>query len=105
MRSAQLIQVLLQENILLINICKNQVHLRFIIAVPQNGLDDLQHRGNPRSTRNHPERADQVRPVVEVPLGTFDADGLTDFQTRDVFGNVARWVGLNEEGELAFFMI
>lgn len=40
-----------------------------------------------------------------MALGPLDADGLADFKTCDVFGDVAGGVGLNQEGELAFVVV
>lgn len=103
--SAQLIQVLLQQNVLHVNICKDQVHLRIVVRVPQDRLDDLQHWGDPGATGDHAKRADEVGAVVKVALGPLDADGLADFKTCDVFGDVAGGVGLDQEGELAFVVV
>lgn len=103
--SAQLIQVLLQQNVLRGNICKDQVHLRIVVGVPQDRFNDLQHWGDPGATGDHAKRADEVGAVVELALRPLDTDGLADFKTCDVFGDVAGGVGLNQEGELAFVVV
>lgn len=40
-----------------------------------------------------------------MAFGPLDADGLADFKTCDVFGDVAGGVGLDQEGELAFVVV
>lgn len=40
-----------------------------------------------------------------MALGPLDTDGLADFKTRDVLGDVAGGVGLNQEGELALVIV
>lgn len=103
--SAQLIQVLLQQNVLRVNVCKDQIHLSIVIWVPQDRLDDLQHRSNPGATGDHAECADKVGAVVKLALGPLNADGLADFEACDIFGYVAGGVGLDQEGELALVIV
>lgn len=96
----ELIQVLLQQNILLINICKEQVDLCLIFWVPQDCLDDLQHRGDTSSTSDHAESADKVGAVMEVSLRALDPDSLPNIETGDILGDVSRRVGFDKKGEL-----
>lgn len=42
---------------------------------------------------------------MEVALGPLDADGLADFKTRNVLGDVAGGVGLYQEGKLALVVV
>lgn len=101
----ELIQVLLQQNIVLINVCKEQVDLCLIFWVPQDRLNDLQHRSDTSSTGDHAESADKVGAVMEVPLGALDPDSLPNLETGDILGDVASRVGLDKKGELALVNI
>lgn len=100
MGGRELIQVLLQENILFINVCKEQIDLCRIFWVPQDRLNDLQHRGDTSSTSDHAESADKVGAVMEVSLRALDPDSLPNPETCDILGDVTGRIGLDKKGEL-----
>lgn len=105
MHHRKLVQILLQQDVLPVDIGKDQVNLGLVFGVPEDGLDDLQHWGDAGSTSDHTESADEIRAVVEVTLGTLDADGLADLEAGDVLGDVTGRIRLDQEGELAFVVV
>jgi hypothetical protein len=95
------IQVILQEDILVVDVGKDQINLSLVLGVVGDGAHNLEHGGDSSSSGNHGESADHVGGVDELTLGTTDADGLADFQVRDVLRDVTGGVGLDQEVEVA----
>jgi hypothetical protein len=95
----QLIQILLQQNVFLVDVGKDEINLRPVLGVLGDGTDDLKHGGNPGAAGNHTKVAHHVRGVLELPLWPADLDGLSDFEGGNVLGDVASGVGFDEQGE------
>lgn len=91
----ELVQFVLQQNVSGVDIGENQVNLCFIIGVPEDGPDYLEHRCDSGSTGNHSESLDHVWSIDEMALGTFDANGLSGLEAGNVLGDVSSRVGLD----------
>lgn len=105
--SRKRIQVLLEQDILLRDIGKDQINLSAIarLAASDNRLDDLQHGGNARAAGNHTKVPHHVGRIRESALGPADADGLADGQGSEVLADVTGGVGLDEQVEEAGLLV
>lgn len=105
--SRKRIQILLEQDILLRDIGKNQVHLGTIasLAAADNRLDNLQHGGDTRATGNHTKVPNHVGRVRESALGPADANGLAHSQGSEVLADVAGGVGLDEQVKEAGLLV
>jgi hypothetical protein len=103
----QRIQVLLEQNVLWVDIGKYQIHLCRIAlsATPCDGLGDLQHRCDARSTGDHTKALDHVRRVHHGALGALDLHCLANHERSDMFGDVAGRVRFDEEVEIALVFV
>lgn len=99
----ELVQVLLQEDVLGIDVGEDEVDLGAVagLAAADDGAHDLEHGRYARAAGDHAEVADHVGRVDHCPFGAFDFDGLADDEGGHVLGDVARWVALNEQVEVA----
>ena len=99
----QAVEILAQQDILLIHIRVDQIHLGAIPAVPapQDRLDDLQHRRDACAARDHPDVPAHVRRVDHGALGALDAHRVADPERVDVLRDAAGGVRLNHEVEVA----
>lgn len=101
------IQVLAEENILLVNVGEEKVDLCLITssASADNSTDNLQHWGNSGSASDHTKVANHVWGVNHGALWTLDLDLLADLESCKVLGDVAGWVGLDEQVEGAWLVV
>lgn len=97
----KLVNVVLEKNVLVSNVGKNQAHVGQVLGVANNGTDDLQHGGNTSSTGNHANVLDHVGLVLETALGALDLDGLVERKIVEVSGNVTLGVGLDQKLKMA----
>ena len=106
-RSRQIIQVLLQQNILLVDVCENQINLRLVArwSAPNNCADDLQHWCDASSSCDHTEMTDKVGRVYHGSLWSLDLDRLADFEGSHEFGDVTGGVGFDEEVEVTWVVV
>jgi hypothetical protein len=106
-RSRKLIQILLEQNILLGDVGKDEVNLSAVtsLATTDNGTDNLQHGSNASTAGNHTEMADHVGRINEGTLGSLDTDGLSDGEAGHVLADVAGGVGLDQEVEVAWLVV
>lgn len=105
--SRKRIQILLEQDVLLRDIGKDQINLSAIasLAAADNRLDDLQHGGNASTTGNHTKVPHHVGRVRESALRSTDADGLADGQGSKVLADVTGGVGLDEQVEEARLLV
>lgn len=105
--SRKRIQILLEQDILLRDIGKDQVHLSAVtsLAAADDRLYHLQHGGNTRATGNHTKVPHHVGRVREGALGSAHTDGLPHGQRGEVLANVACGVGLDEQVEEARLLV
>ena len=86
-------------DIILIDIGIHQPNLRRILVIRQTRLDDLVHRRDPRSTRNHQQVIGQVPRVRKLALGPLDLDVLPDRQEGKVPRDITLFIRLDEQVE------
>jgi len=91
----KLFELLPQQDIFLIDICKDKRQLGFVGGVFEDRTDDLEHGGDSRAACNHTECTHEARAVHHLSFGAFYFDGVADFHVADVFGDVAGWVALD----------
>ncbi len=104
------VEVLLEQYVLGRDVGEDEVDLGsvgavLVVAVADDGADDLQHRGDAGAAGDHAEVADHVGLVDEGAPGPAHADGLTDDERGHVLGDVALRVGLDEEVEEAGLVV
>lgn len=99
----QLVQILTQQDIVLIDIGKDEINLRLVslLATSLNSTCDLQHRGDSCTTSNHTEVTDHVGRVNHGALGALDLHGIADIESSQMARDVTGRVGLHDEVEEA----
>ena len=99
----QLVQILTQQDIVLIDIGKDEINLRLVslLATSLNSTCDLQHRGDSCTTSNHTKVTDHVFGVDHGTLGAFDFHGVADIESSQMARNITGGVGLHDEVEEA----
>jgi hypothetical protein len=105
--SDQRIQILFQQNILRVDVRKDEVDLCDIAsrATADNGLDYLQHGCDASSASDHTEMPNHVWGVHHGALGTLDLHCLSDHERCDVSRDVAGRVRFDEEVEVALVIV
>ena len=98
----ELVQLLLEQDVLGVDVGKDQVHLGGVVTtvpgtVADDGLDDLQHGGDTSTTGDHTNVTAHVGGVDHGTLGTAHLHGVTDLQGGQVLGDVTLGVRLHEE--------
>ena len=98
----ELVQLLLEQDILGVDVGKDQVHLGGVVTtvpgtVADDGLDDLQHGGDTSTSGDHTNVTAHVGGVDHGTLGTAHLHGVTDLQGGQVLGDVTLGVSLDEE--------
>lgn len=98
----KLFQLLLEQDILGVDVGKDQVHLGGVVTtvpgtVADDGLDDLQHRGDTSTSGDHTNVTAHVGSVDHGTLGAAHLHGLTHLQGGQVLGDVTLGVSLDEE--------
>lgn len=106
----ELLQFFLQQDILGVDVGKDQVHLGGVIttvagAVADDGLDDLQHGGDTGSSGDHTNVTAHVRGVHHGTLGAAHLHVVADLQGGQVLGNVTLRVGLDEEIKVSSLIV
>lgn len=91
-----LIELLLEEDVGLGDVCVDEGHSRLVLQVLERGANDLEHRGDASATSNHGEVRSEVRRVDHLALGSLDFDLVANFKTLEVLGNVALLVRLTK---------
>lgn len=106
----QLLELLLEQDVIRVDVGKDQVDLGGIVTtvagtVANDRLDDLQHGGDTRATGDHTNVPAHVGRVHHGTLGAAHLHGLSDLQLGQVLGDVALGVGLDEQVEVAGFIV
>lgn len=106
----ELLELLLEQDIVGVDIGEDQVHLSGVVStvagtVADNGLDDLEHRGDTGTSSDHTDVAAHVGGVDHGTLGAAHLHGLADLQGGQVLGNVTLGVSLDEEVKVAGFIV
>ena len=92
--SRKLVQFKFEEDIFLGVVGVDQVDASGVFGVVEDIGDDLVHGGDTSSTADHSEFASHAHGVLELTLGTFDTDAITNFEVTDVPGDVSLFIGL-----------
>lgn len=94
-----LIDVILQQNVVGVDVGKDQVDLGFVAsrATSLDGSDDLKHRSDTRSTCNHPNVLAHVWCVDHGAFWSTEFHRVPFFQSVHMGGDIALRVGLDHE--------
>lgn len=87
-------KVIFQEDVFLIDVGVDEAEGSLVKGVLEGSTDDLDHGGDASTTGDHANVIGKVGGILEVTLGTFDADLVTDLESRKVTGDVAFFVRL-----------
>jgi hypothetical protein len=90
----KLVKFLLQEDILMVNVGKDQAKLGAIRRVLESSTDDLKHGCNTSATSDHTKFTGKGRAIGELALGTLNTNIVTDLEKAEVARNVALLVAL-----------
>ena len=101
--TGELVQVLSQENILLVHVGEDKVDLSLVAggSASEDGLGDLQHRGDTSATSDHTEVPNHVGSVDHGTLGALDLHLVANVESCQVTADVAGRVALDEQVEVA----
>lgn len=101
--TGELVQVLLQENVLLVDVCEDEIDLSLVAgsSASENGLGDLQHGSDTGTASNHTKVPDHVGSVDHGALGTFDLELVADLESCEVTADVTGRIALDEQVDIA----
>lgn len=103
--SGQQVELVSEQDILVVDVCVDEVDLGRVFDILKGGADDLKARREAGSACNHPDPLSHLRVVSHLAFGTSDLDGLADLNALEVLGDVALRVGLDDEVEEAFVVV
>lgn len=92
----EFLEVIFQQNVFLIYISVNQGNCGTIGWVLEGGTDDLNHRRNTGTARNHAKVTDEVRGIEKITLGSFHTKSVTYLKVSNVARDVALFICLEE---------
>lgn len=101
------IKVLLEQDILLGDIGKDQVDLGGVASgtAADDGANDLEHGCDAGTAGDHAEVTDHVGLVHKGALGAPDADALADREPGHVLGDVTGGVRLDQQVDVAGLLV
>jgi hypothetical protein len=88
------IKLLLEENVFVIDISVYETETRAVARVLEGCTDDLKHRSDTCTTSNHAKLARQDGAVLELALGSFDANGVANFEEGEDAGYITLFIRL-----------
>jgi hypothetical protein len=106
----KLLKLLLEQDVIGVDVGEDEVHLGGVVSavagtVTDDGLDDLEHGGDSGTSGNHTNVPAHVGSVDHGTLGTAHLHGIADLEGGQVLGDVTLGVGLDEEVEVADFIV
>ena len=101
----QLVQLFLEQDVVKCDIGIDERKLRLVVWVLEHGSDDLEHRRDAGTACKHTDVRAQSGPVVELALGSFDADMVANRQERHVPGDVSLFICLDHEVKVTEIII
>jgi len=101
--TGELVQVLLQKNVLLVDVCEDEVDLGLISgsSASEDSLGDLQHGSDTGTASNHTEVPHHVGSVNHGALGALDLQLVADLESCEVTADVTGGVALDEQVDIA----
>ena len=90
----ELLELISQEDIFLVNIGVNEADGSLVRGVLENSTNYLDHGGDASTTGDHADVVRETRGISEVALGALHTDGVADFKSRNVTGDVSLFIGL-----------
>lgn len=88
----ELLEIVSQEDILLVDIGVNEADGGLVQGIFESSTDDLDHGGDASTTGKHADVVRETGEIVEVALGALDTDGVTDFESGNVTGDVSLFI-------------
>lgn len=106
----QCIQLILQQDILIIDICENQVHLgRVVSSIPRSAADDsfanLEHWSDASTASKHTNVSNHVGLVFHCTLWSPDIHHLPNLHACDIFGDISGRIRLDNEFKVALGVV
>jgi len=101
----EFLEVIFQQNVFWIYISVDQGNCCTIGRVLEGGTDDLNHRRNTSTARNHAKVTDEVRGIEKIAFWSFDTKSVTYLEVSDVARDIAFFICFDNEGELAMIVI
>lgn len=92
----QVIELDAEQDIVLVDVGVDERELGRVAGVEERVARDLQHGRDSSSTSDHANLRGEGGCVLELPLGTLDADLVADFEEGEVAGDVALFVSLSQ---------
>lgn len=101
------VEFVLEQNILGVHVGKDEINLGLVTSrtSTHNGLGNLQHGSDTSTAGNHTKVSNHVGSVYHGALGPSDLHLVANLEVRNVLGNVARGVRLDEEINMALVFV
>ena len=84
--------VIFQQNVFLFYISVDQGNCCTIGRVLKGGTDDLNHRRNTSTVRNHAKMTDKVRGIAKFAFWSFNTNNVTYLEVSDVARDIAFFI-------------
>ena len=106
----QLVQLLLEQDVIGVDVGKEQVNLGGVVAavtgtVADDGLNDLEHGSDTGATSDHTNVTAHVGGVDHGTLRAANLHGLANLKGGQVLGDVTLGVGLDKQVEVAGLVV
>jgi hypothetical protein len=91
---SKLFELLPQQDIFLIDVCKDETYLCFIGWIFEDCTNDLEHGGDSCAAGNHTKGTDEAWTIHHLTFRTLHFDSIADFHIPNVFGDVSSRITL-----------
>lgn len=92
----KLFEVVLEEDILFVDVGVYESDGGLVKGIAEGSTDDLDHGGDAGAACDHADVVGDAWRVLEVALGTLDANLVAEFELGKVTGDVAFLIGLED---------
>jgi hypothetical protein len=75
-------------------LCVDPYPVKCYIYQPEGRTDDLNHRRNTSTVRNHAKMTDEVRGIKKIALWSFNTNNATNLDVSDVARDIAFFICL-----------
>ena len=94
MSPGERVKFLAEEDVFLVDVGIDERDRGSVCWVAENGTDNLNHGCDASTSSNHAEVRDEAGGILEVTLGTLDAELVTGLEGGDIAGDVTLLVRL-----------
>jgi hypothetical protein len=85
----QLFDVFFKKNIVGVDVSVNERKFRLVVRVFESCSNDLQHGRDSTASSKHSDVVGKIGRIVELTLGSFNLEIISNLQGSEVLGNIA----------------